>query len=309
MKHLDDVVAVLVTYNPHWESLYACIEAVADQVSHVAVIDNGSSNFSPDWLNKLNERFGTRLHLLPQSVNLGVGAAHNIGIRWAQKHGSVFVLLLDQDSQVLPGMVERLRSAYFNLVRMDVPVAGLGPRFRDSDNGTLSRFVKVGVLGFTLLDCQASSVLKTDLLVSSGLLLPLSAIETVGLMDEGLFIDHVDTEWCFRARAKGFQLFGVNDAVMTHQLGQRRKKIWFLRPRIIPFHHPFRYYYIFRNSVLLYRRRYMPWTWKLADISYRLRMLVFFGLVAPDRLACLRMMALGLLDGLKGITGKQRKNL
>lgn len=300
------MAAVLVTYNPNLEVLCTSVEAVADQVSDIFIVDNASVNFSLDWLNKLKEKFVARLHFLPQSDNLGIGAAHNIGIRQARENGSAFVLLLDQDSQVEPDMVVRLRSAYTELVEKGVLVAALGPRYRDSANGTLSQFVRVGVLSFTLLDCNsASSVVEVDFLVSSGLLLPLTVIETVGLMDEGLFIDHVDTEWCFRAKANGFQLFGVCDAVMTHALGEQRKEIWILRRRIVPFHNPFRYYYIFRNSILLYRRNYMPWNWKLADITRCLKMAIFFGLAAPNRFACLRMMALGLVDGLKGVSGKQ----
>jgi len=78
----------------------------------------------------------------------------------------------------------------------------------------------------------------------------------VGLMDEDLFIDHVDSEWCFRAKAKGFQLFGVGGAAMTHALGERRKEIWFLRRRIVTLHKPFRYYYIFRVGYPLPSRRH-----------------------------------------------------
>jgi rhamnosyltransferase len=309
-NYCPDVSAVLVTYNPNQAGLYASVQAVADQVSELFIVDNASVNFSPDWVDKLKGKSVARLHLLPQSDNLGIGAAHNIGIRQARTRGSAFVLLLDQDSQVEPGMVARLRSTYTELAEKGVLVAALGPQFRDSDNGTLSRFKKVGVLGFTHLDCNsASPVVEADVLVSSGSLLPLTAIETVGLMDEGLFIDHVDTEWCFRAKAKGFRIFGVCDAVMTHALGEQRKEIWFLRKRTVYFHYPFRYYYMFRNSMLLYRRSYMPWGWKLADIAFRFKSVVLFifSLIAPNRFACLSMMMLGLIDGLKGVSGKRNE--
>lgn len=301
-----DVAAVLVTYNPDLNELRASVRAVADQVSDIFIVDNASANFSLDWLDKLEGESVARLHLLPQADNFGIGGGHNIGIRQARERGSVFVLLLDQDSQAEPGMVVRLRSAYTELVKQGVRVAALGPRFRDSDNGTLSRFVRVDALGFTRLDCNsANPVVETDFLISSGSLLPLAAIETVGLMDEGLFIDHVDTEWCFRAKANGFQLFGVCDAIMTHALGMQQKEIWFLRKRVVHLHNPFRYYYMFRNSMLLYHRNYMPLSWKLADITRRLEMVVFFSLAAPNRLACLKMMWLGLIDGLRGVSGKR----
>lgn len=308
-ERCHDVAAVLVTYNPDLEVLDASVEAVADQVSAVFIVDNGSVNICSDWLNRLKERLAGRLHFLPQSINLGIGAGHNIGIRQAQEHGCAFVLLLDQDSQVSPDMVARLRLSYIKLSEGGILVGALGPRYRDSDNGALSQFVRVGFLGFTLLSCDSvNSVVEADFLVSSGSLLSVSTIESVGLMDESLFIDHVDTEWCFRAKAKGFHLFGVCDAVMTHTLGEQRKEIWFLRRRNVPFHSPYRYYYIFRNSISLYHRPYMPLSWKLADIARCLKMIIFFGLTAPNRFDCLRMMVRGIVDGLKGISGNQNES-
>ena len=306
LNYCPGVVAVMVTHNPNSESLRAAVRAVAGQVSQVVVIDNASANFRPDWLLELVDQVGTPLHLLPQSANLGIGAGHNIGIRWAQGHGADFVLLLDQDSQVEADMVARLQLAYADLTQQKITVAGVGPRYHDSDSGGLSKFVKVGVLGFTQLQCEGdNAAMKIDFLISSGSLLSLAAIDAIGLMDESLFIDHVDTEWCFRAGAHGFQFYGVCDAVMTHALGEHRKEFWFTRQRMVPFHSPFRYYYMFRNSVLLYRRSYMPLAWKLADIQRCLKIAVFFGLVAPNRFACLKMMALGLIDGFKGVSGKK----
>ena len=271
------MVVVLVTYNPNLEELCATVRVIADQVSDIFVVDNTSTNFSPDWIDILNGDFVATLHILPQLDNLGIGAGQNIGIKQARMSGSDFVLL-DQDSQVSVDMVTRLRAAYINLVRKGVSVAAVAPRYCDSDNGKLSSFVKAGLLSFTRLVCfTKNSVLEIDFLISSGSLLPLSVIETVGLMDEKLFIDHVDTEWYFRAKVKGYKLYGVCDAVMTHALGNRRKVVWFFRRRNVSFHSPIRYYYIFRNSILLYRRYYMPRNWKFADVTRCIMLLIFFG--------------------------------
>lgn len=305
-NYCPDVSAVLVTYNPDTEELRASVQAVLGQVSHIFVVDNASANYSPDWFDGLEKQAGARLHLLPQDENSGIGAGHNIGIRRAFEQGSRFILLLDQDSQVEPDMVARLRSSYAALNEKGVRVAAVGPQYRTASNDSLSRFVKVGMCRFIHCGCEGNAfAVEADFLVSSGSLLPVAALEEAGLMDESLFIDHVDTEWCLRAKAKGLRIFGVCGAVMTHALGERQKEVWFLRKRTVPFHKPFRYYYMFRNSLLLYRRGYMPWRWKLADIVRCLKMAVFFGWAAEDRRACLRMMWRGVMDGLKGISGKQ----
>lgn len=304
-NYCHDVSAVLVTYNPGTEILSAAIEAVSGQVSDVFIVDNASSNYSFDWLDKLDVSANVKLHVLRQEENIGIAAGHNIGIRQAIEKGAKFVLLLDQDSQVEPDMVLKLRSAYTESNKKGFQVAAIGPQYRDADNGTLSRFVKVGLFRFIHCGCEnKASLVEADFIVSSGSLLPVAALEEIGLMDERLFIDHVDTEWCFRAKSKGLQIFGLCGAVMTHSLGEQRKEIWFLRKRSVPFHKPFRYYYMFRNSVLLYQRGYIPLNWKFVDMVRCLKMAVFFSLAAENRFICLKMMFLGVVDGLRGVDGK-----
>jgi rhamnosyltransferase len=306
VAYCHDVAAVLVTYNPDRAVLRESLRAVGDQVGDLFVIDNASTSFPLDLLEELKGECVARLHFIPQTENRGVGAGHNRGIEAARAFGSRFVLLLDQDSQVASDMVGHLRSNYARLLERGLRVAALGPRYRDSDSGLLSKFVRVGLLGFDLIGCGSEDqAVAADFLVSSGLLLPLTVLDAVGSMNEELFIDHVDTEWCFRAKSHGFRLFGVCAAIMTHELGERRKEVWIFRKRVIPFHKPFRYYYIYRNSILLYRSGHMPLKWKLVDFLRSLKMAVFFGIFAPNRLDILKMMCLGVMDGLNRVSGRR----
>lgn len=278
--------------------------AVAGQVGFIFLIDNSSSNLSRSLLDELIEDYTpTKFHAIFGSANVGLGAAYNKGFCFARKHRAKFVLLLDQDSEIEQGMVSKLRSAHEQLTRDNVKIAAVGPRFVDPNSGAISQFVRLGLFRFDRLDCENEKLVAADFLVSSGSLLELSAIEIIGEMDEGLFIDHVDTEWCFRAKSKGFHVYGVCNALMRHSLGERRTRIWLLRWRIAPFHSPFRYYYIIRNSMLLYRRNYMPIKWKLADFARCIIFFLFFGLYDKNRRKNLKMMLLGFCDGYKKING------
>lgn len=307
-NYCNDVSAVLVTYNPNLEDLQSAIQAVSSQVSDIFVVDNASSIFSLHWFDEFkNGQLGAKIHILQQEINLGIAAAHNIGISQAVALGAKFVLLLDQDSQVASDMVLRLRSAYFELTeKQGIQIAAIGPQYRDAENGALSGFIQTSLFSSHLNHVDNTNNVDADFLVSSGSLLPVSAIKIVGLMDESLFIDGVDTEWCFRAKSKGFKIFGLYGALMTHALGEQRKELfWFWRKRTVPVHKPFRYYYMIRNSLLLYRRDYMPWRWKFADITRCLKMVLFFSLTAENRFSFLRMVCLGIIDGLKGKSGKR----
>lgn len=77
-------------------------------------------------------------------------------------------------------------------------------------------------------------------------------------MDEQLSIDHVDTDWFLRANAQGLLSHGVCDAVMVHGLGEATYRVWFGPWHFVPKHKPFKYYYIYRHSLLLNRRPYAP---------------------------------------------------
>lgn len=302
-----DVAAVLVTYNPDQAELRATMLALTGQVADVFVVDNASSSHVGDWFDFSGSGLATKLHFCHLDENLGLGAAHNIGIRLARRQGARFVLLLDQDSQADPDMTGRLRAAWCEVAGMGLPVAAVGPRYRDADSGVLSRFVRMGVFRFNHHECgEGERIVDADFIVSSGSLFAIETLDEVGLMDESLFIDHVDTEWCFRARSKGLKIFGVCDAVMTHALGEKRIGVrWFGRQRMIPMHMPFRYYYGIRNSMLLYRRRYMPLKWKAADIVRNIKVMVFLIWKSEQRGLCVRMIVSGLLDGLRGVTGKR----
>jgi rhamnosyltransferase len=69
-------------------------------------------------------------------------------------------------------------------------------------------------------------------------------------------------------------------------------------------HHPFRYYYIIRNSLLLARRPWATWRWRAADLRQSIYIAVFFGLLSKRRGESLKYMGLGLLHGLAGRAGK-----
>jgi rhamnosyltransferase len=130
-------------------------------------------------------------------------------------------------------------------------------------------------------------------------LISIDVLDAVGGMDEELFIDQVDTEWVLRARAQGYITWGHCEAVMAHSLGESRQRVWFGRWREIPFHKPFRYYYMFRNSILLQRRSYPCWAWRRLDAIRLLQILVLITLYHPDRFNALQMSLRGLKDGLR----------
>lgn len=281
------------------------ITATRCQVATVVVVDNGSTDQPLQWLRR--RQATGEIELVECGENLGIAAAHNAGIRRAQDRGAQYVLLLDQDSVPDARMVETLVNAHSTLERKGVAVSAVGPRYVDPRAGHSSFFVRFGTFRFLRSYCHAdrcNEVVAADFLISSGSLISCRTLAAVGNMEEGLFVDHVDTEWFLRARANGFGAFGVCDAVMTHTLGSRSLRVWLGRWRHVPEHSPLRHYYIFRNSILLYRRPYAARNWVRNDILRLLFMLIYYPLRTAPRLEHLRMMLRGAWDGWRGSSGK-----
>lgn len=304
-KLFADIIPIVVTYNPDEVTLMVSLSALLSQAKTIVVVDNGSNSNIGTFLQKLELEWPGALNFLALKHNYGLGEAYNAGIAIAREMEAVFVLLMDQDSIPEPGMLYELRNAYINLTDQGKQVGAVGACYRNHATAEKSHFVRVTRSGFTRLGCDdTTNPVRADFLISSGSLISIQALDHIGNMDKDLFIDHVDTEWCFRAQSKGFEIYGVCRAVMLHSLGDRQIRIWWGRWRMIPFHQPFRYYYMFRNSVLLWQRPYMSVEWKRADRVRILYALIFFTLFSPNRIANLFMMIKGLKDGFNKRAGK-----
>lgn len=287
------VCAVIVTYHPEPAALRTRIAALRPQVAQVIVVDNATPGFGADL----------GVTVLVQPENVGLARAQNIGIEAARAAGHTHVLLLDQDSVPAPDMVDRLLTALAGLTAAGRRVGAVGPRFRDERERRDAPFVKIAFPMSRKLWCSPDGEpIEADFLISSGVLIPLAVLDQVGTMDEGIFIDNVDMEWSFRARARGFSLYGVCAATMGHHLGDARQPVFGGRAQVVV-HSPVRLYYIMRNRLRLYRLAHTPRVWIAQDLPRVIaKFLIFTVLVGPRRRNA-RYMLRGLRDGLAGRQG------
>ncbi len=291
------VCAVVVTFNPDPLGLKELMARLACQVASVVVVDNASTQ-RPD----IHE--GATLIALGR--NVGIGAAQNVGIRAAAERGAGFVLLLDQDSLPAADMVAQLLRVHDRAALHGPPIAAVGARVIDPE-GRHDGFVRFRHGRYETVPLPSEDVdIDCDMLIASGTLIPMAALDAVGGMAENLFIDKVDTEWCLRARAGGLHLIGAPRALLHHRLGEGAVRIWFGRWRELRLHQPFRYYYMVRNGLLLRRSPHRTPAWCRADLRQLLSIVLYFGLLKPRGFAPLRMMLRGLVDGLRQVSGPLR---
>ncbi len=283
------VVAVVVAYRPDFKRLHRVLEATAPQVARIVVVNNGPPA-------AMGADLPQGIRVLEMGANRGLGAGLNAGIDVARAQGATHVLLLDQDSVPAPDMVSRLLRGLAVSAEWRPRIAAAGPLFVDAESGHPGFFVRLGWLVLRRIRCEADELVPCDFLISSGSLIPVPVLETVGPMDDSLFIEHLDTEWHLRARANGFQALGVCGARMTHVRGEDRVRLLGLD---LPRHVPLRHYYLFRNSLRLYRRSYAPGRWILSDLLRNLAWLTLIPITHGTPLAHLKAIARGIRDGLR----------
>ena len=116
-----------------------------------------------------------------------------------------------------------------------------------------------------------------------------------------LFHERPDVLFAFAAlgaRAGGFPCFGISTARLSHTLGDAVTRFTLLgRTHTLYFHNPLRQYYMMRNRIALYRRRYIPLAWKLQDIPRAVVKTLLFALVVRPRRENARYLLKGIIDG------------
>lgn len=279
---------VVPTYRPDVDAV-ANVAALAEQAP-VLVVDDGSPATYSAQLDRMDAVAGVTV--LREPVNRGIAAAMNTGIRVAWDHGAGWVVTFDQDSRPGP--------AYVSTVVGAAATSG-------------AALVGAGVVGgHTLTESVADQapVAEVRALYQSGMCLSRATWLLLGDFDESLFIDHVDTEYCLRARSATLRVACVPGLRLDHRLGAGHEQ--FRRVGVGPigssatFHSADRRYYMNRNLVVLLRRYgAAEGRWAVTSLCRLLAQDVLAATVEDDRAAKIRAALEGLRDGMKGRSGRR----
>lgn len=296
---MTTTVAITVTYHPDIKVLKRQLDTLHPNV-FVVVVDNGSKNEILEKVSRLLESRSESI-LLPLHENRGLPAAINFAADWVATNRAgqtENLLLLDQDSQPAPGAYDVLLTELERLTAQGIK-AMVGPNLIDQYTGQLHGFHRIE--GWRWARCfpgSGADVVRCSSLNGSGTLMPFHVFQALGGLDELLFIDHVDTEWSFRAMSCGVCLIGVPHAHFLHAMGDKGRKFFWSGRRVWPVRSPLRHRYLFRNTVILLRRSYVPLVWKLWAVPKLVFTAILFALMGPDRKEQLMCMFNGVWEGI-----------
>ena len=225
MTKLPLVCVVVLNWNGVDDTL-RCLESLAKidyPQFRVLVVDNGSTDDSRDRLRLFRPCYA--LDLLETGRNLGYAGGNNFGVKRALDLGAKWLLILNNDTTVSPDLLTQLTNAAernpsagvfcarvmysepskivsFDGARWNVRRARMERPGQDKPEHTLSREDHV-----------------TDYACGAALFFHADVTRKIGLLDERFFLVWEDADWCFRARAAGWQCIVVPKAKVWHKVG------------------------------------------------------------------------------------------
>jgi rhamnosyltransferase len=277
-KNRELLAGCVILYNPD-VSITKNIESYLHFVNVLYVIDN-SEKVDGELVDALL-LLGPKIRYLPQSSNIGVASALNIGASSAVREKYNWLLTMDQDS-------------YF-----------FGSDFFDTWNidGTLNN--KIGLIAASYTNeydrwqkDYSSNYNEIHFVVTSGNIINLKAWSEVNGFEDKLFIDEVDHEYCLKLRKNKYRILISKKILLGHVVGEIRQRGHILeKRRKITLHNPVRYYYISRNVLFLCKKYFfIDLKFVLQRLYYLVKTLIRIILLYPDKLMYLKFFFAGIRD-------------
>lgn len=280
--------AIIVLYYPDFFKVIKLIDKLLSSVDRLVVLDNTPG--TREYENKLKSTNNLKLNYISLGSNKGIAEAQNVGFKSLLSNSEIrFIFLFDQDSIIPSNYVSNMVDEYIRINKYGIKTAAIGPKIV---NLLTKREYKTNKTPFKL-----NFKIQREL-ISSGKLICADVLRVVGFMDSELFIDYVDFEWCWRATSKGYNSYKTNRVEIYHMVGKREIS-FFGFPIIISASK--RYYYQYRNFILLINKSYVPLKWKFKK-GLRLILLAFLTpFVSENKKRVVIEMLKGVKDGFKMI--------
>ena len=242
---------IVVAYN-HRKDLPACLAALDRAVTaaeaRLILVDNASSDGTAGEVRAhllsadgRHTRGGLPVVFHANPVNLGFAGGNNLALRQALADGDEFAYLLNPDTEVEPGFLDRALEA----ARADDRVAAVQSLLLRLPGGdTVNTWGNaLHYLGFgyaagdgTPVDSPEAAarlgagVREVAYPSGAGVLLRLAALREIGLLDEELFAYHEDLELGWRLRLAGWRVVVAPASRVGHryQFSRATTKMYFM---------------------------------------------------------------------------------
>lgn len=281
MDKKEKVAIIIVLYNPSNEDKQNILNI--STFSEGIIVDNSPKpSFSTQNVNSL---FYCWL-----KENKGIAYAQNHGINHIIKEGKYsYIMFLDQDSRINKNYIYGMALEYQYLSTIKKNLALLGPLVINQENQK-----EYKSLAKSNLADEYGFIVKKNI-ISSGSCISCNLIEKIGMLNAKLFIDYVDSEWCWRANQLGYICGQTCRFHLLHHIGIKTIKIGNMQDIISS---PTRYYYQYRNYLWLLRIGYVPKIWKIKNAIRLICRPFYLPIYSKSISTCYKNMFKGIFDGI-----------
>lgn len=298
----ETTAGVVVTYFPD-DDFAGRLSSIAREVSPVLVVDNTDEPVAREAVRRVALQAGALW--FPQPNNRGTAGALNEAFSWLVGHGHTRVIAFDQDSTPDAGLAENL----LRCAGAHPTAAVIGSNWRDEarpDAPSLHLVGRRSVPWFRRVRAD-DDLAHVAFVITSGSYFSLEAWRAIGPFAEALFLDLVDTEYCLRAVAAGWDVVVAAGARLRHRRGAKTPVPRFGRtwwPANMP---PDRIHLLIRNRTWMIKQYGSAHaSWASFELAHTVFMVFSALFLEPARGVKVSAFMRGLDDGMHNRLGPPR---
>lgn len=282
------LAASVILYNPD-DSVVANVKSYIEYIDVLYIVDNGNSKKAIDLLTSV---FFDKIKVFEHRENMGIACSLNEVLKDA--NGKFDLLLtMDQDSKFYDGSMKLYIQ---ELAKFDW-------------QKTLAVGASIVSYGFIAASDVQVEWTPTECMITSGNIISVENALLIGGFDERLFIDEVDSEFIYRGRKAGYDVFAnISGIYLLHSLGNPSFHKFLGHMTKVQNHNKIRKYYMFRNRLVVLSKYWKfigfkrSWNYYIKANLGLVRDVVLF---EDDKFEKLKYIVLGLRDFLTNKLGRK----
>lgn len=211
----------------------ACLDSLsqAKGIFFIVIADNGSRDDSLDRLKKYATSSQLDIRILELGSNRGFAGGNNLAIQYASRSNPDNYMLLNNDTEVMPDMIERICAFQSENERFRVITPRINYWFDKNVVWNCGGDMFFGFRKYRYANCNENRVVRKDyfrvtFVTGCALFFMPDVLNPDGtLFTERFFFGEEDFDLCWRMNALGVQMACVTNAVVYHKISSSESQM------------------------------------------------------------------------------------